>query len=119
MLLFDSANSIYLYPSRELVFTLDESLAFQSSLGPSENPVAISNYSLLDETTSISVPAGLFECRNYQGLTESLETNYPHGIRVNDNHYAEKVGLVLQRTQFYSSSNDLEMRLVAYGSTNL
>ena len=61
------------------------------------------------------VPAGQFDCINFQGTIESLQLDYPHGTRFNNNFYAKDVGLVKLTTQFYSQPNDLEMRLVDYG----
>ncbi|MEP4534723.1 MAG: hypothetical protein ABJ004_16650 [Cyclobacteriaceae bacterium] len=114
-LLFDSANSIFLYPSRELLFTLDESVEITVNYGSEENPIAIGTYSLDRNETTIVVPAGEFECLNYRGLTESLEADYPYGTRINSNLYSKGTGLILMQTQFYSSPNDLEMRLVKSG----
>ncbi|MEP0365542.1 MAG: hypothetical protein ABJN36_08670 [Cyclobacteriaceae bacterium] len=114
-LLFDSANSIFLYPSRELLFTLDESVEITVNYGSEGNPIAIGTYSLDRNETTIVVPAGEFECLNYRGLTESLEADYPYGTRINSNLYSNGTGLILMQTQFYSSPNDLEMRLVKSG----
>lgn len=115
-LLFDSANSVFIYPTRELVFTLDESIEFISFYGSEEDPIAKGTYSLDNTKTTISVPAGEFECVNYQGITESLESDYPYGTRINSNLYSKGTGLVFMQTQFYSSPNDLQMRLVKSGN---
>lgn len=114
-LLFDSANSIFQYPSRTLLFTLDESIETTVNFGPDESPIATGVYSLDENAISITVPAGEFECLNYGGLIEPLEENYPYGIRTNSNLYSEGTGLILMQTQFYSSPDNLEMRLVKSG----
>lgn len=114
-LLFDSANSIFLYPSNELIFTLDETIESTVNYGPEENPIAIATYALDANNTNVTVPAGVFECLNYSGVTQSLEADYPHGTRLNSNLYSNGTGLVLMKTQFYNSPNDLEMRLIKTG----
>ncbi|NQZ76448.1 MAG: hypothetical protein HRT61_10110 [Ekhidna sp.] len=114
-LLYDSANAIFIYPSRQVLFTLDESVKTTVNHGPQNNPIAYSTYSLDLNETTIVVPAGEFECLNYGGLTKSLEADYPYGTRINSNLYSNGTGLILMKTQFYSSPNDLEMRLVKSG----
>ena len=115
LLLFDSLNSIFTYPAKEMLFTLDDTIEETKNYGPKEDPVASGKYSLSDEVSSITVPAGEFECLNYQGLIEPLQQDYEYGTRINSNLYSHGVGLVLMKTQFYSSPNDLEMRLVSFG----
>ena len=115
-ILFDSANSIYLYPSREVLFTYDFDLKYTQTYGPEDNSIAIASYSLSRDYFVIEVPAGPFACINYEGVIEPLDPDYEYGDRVNSNYYARDVGLVSMRTQFYSSPNDLEMRLVKYGT---
>ena len=115
ILLFDSLNSIFIYPSNEILFTIDETIEETKFYGPAEEPVATGIYALSGDTSTVIVPAGEFECMNYQGLIEVQEPDYEFGIRENDNLYANGIGLVLMKTQFLSSPNDLEMRLVRYG----
>ncbi len=111
---FDSANALYSYPDR-MIFTLDSALKTTVDI-PSTSPIAIGEYGLLSESETVQVPAGTFNCLNYFGTTESLDSEYPHGIRINSNHYAKHVGLVKTLTQFHSSPNDLEMRLRSFGN---
>jgi len=114
-LLFDSVNSVFLYPSNELIFTLDSDLQFTEELGPENAPIATSIYSLEQEMTTVTVPAGTFDCLNYKGTTQSLEPDYPYGTRTNSNLYADGIGLVLLQTQFYNAPENLEMRLLRTG----
>ncbi|MEQ8715923.1 MAG: hypothetical protein RIC80_23115 [Cyclobacteriaceae bacterium] len=117
-LVFDSANSLYTYPSRELIFTLDTSLEITKNFGPEENIIAVGTYSLENTPTIVDVPAGLFECLTYAGTIESLQSGYLYGTRHNDHQYSSTIGLVSMRTYYHSSPNDLEMRLVKYGQVN-
>lgn len=117
-LLFDSAMSIYRYPFRDILFTLDDEVEVTKSFGHGDNIIAVGTYSLESATTSVTVPAGQFECFSYTGTIESVLPDYQHGTRYNSYLYSNEVGLVLMRTHFFSSPNNLEMRLVDYGASN-
>jgi hypothetical protein len=117
-LLFDSINSIFSFPDKEIVLTLNRSLVIIRDFGSKANPIAIGYYSLDDKNVSIQVPAGNFQSINFRGRIEPQYASYPYGIRYNDNFYADNVGLIKVRTQLYSSPNDIEMRLVKHGSVN-
>lgn len=110
-LLFDSANTVYIYPSRRVFFTLDETIEEVKDL-----VLARGVFSLDNTLSSIEVPAGNFDCVNYKGLLDAHDPDYEHGQRVNNKFFAEGVGLVLTGTQFFSSANNLEGRMVRYGS---
>ena len=113
--LFDSANTIFRFSDREILLTLDESIEQRKLLGFENDPIARVTYSLEEGTDYVEVPAGRFECINFKGVIEPLQSEYPHGERYNFHHYAKNIGLVSMRTQFYNSPNDIEMRLVKYG----
>ncbi len=117
-LVFDSANSLYTYPLRELIFTLDTNLEVTKNFGPKENIIAVGTYSLEKTSTFVDVPAGQFECLTYAGTIESLQSGYPYGTRHNDHQYSSTIGFVSMRTYYHNSPNDLEMRLVKYGKVN-
>lgn len=117
--LFDSLNTIYSFPEREVILTFDKSVNYTKNFGTEEVLIAVGYYSLDNSSVSIDVPAGTFQSVNFKGRIESQEPNYQYGIRYNDNYYSDKVGLVKMRTQIYSSPNEIEMRLVRHGSTNL
>ncbi len=115
-IIFDSINSIYTFPDKEVILTLDKTSIVAKNFGFKENPIAIGYYSLDDNRVSIQVPAGNFQSINFRGRIEPQQPDYLYGIRYNDNYYADNVGLTKIRTQFYSLPNDLEMRLAKYGS---
>jgi hypothetical protein len=117
--LFDSINTIYSFPEREIILTLDKSVNYTRNFGTEQVLIAVGYYSLDNSSVSINVPAGTFQSINFKGRIESQEPNYQYGIRYNDNYYSDKVGLVKMRTQIYSAPNDIEMRLVRHGSINL
>lgn len=117
--LFDSLNTIYSFPEREVILTLDKSVNYTKNFRTEDVLIAVGYYSLDSSSASIDVPAGTFQSINFKGRIESQEPNYQYGIRYNDNYYSDKVGLVKMRTQIYSAPNDIEMRLVRYGSINL
>ena len=106
-LLFDSANSLFTYPERGLIFSLDTS--FTTTV---EDIASTTTYSLLSEQFNVTVPAGEFECYNFQGDFQSKWENYPFGERNIDYLYAEGVGLVLNRTFLYSNIESWERRLI-------
>ncbi|MEP2024495.1 MAG: hypothetical protein ABJH98_11510 [Reichenbachiella sp.] len=114
-LIFDSANSVYHYPSRELKFTLDETKEVTTFFGPKDDPLAVGNFALTSDQVIVEVPAGTFECLSFGGLIDPLKEDYEHGSRVNTVSYAEMTGLVRKKCQFYQSPNDIEMRLIKHG----
>ena len=114
-ILFDSANSLYDYTTKEIQFTIDPTKKSIRNFGSSDSPLAIGTYSLNIESESVDVPAGTFDCLNYEGKIESTESDYAYGTRLNSNLYSSSVGLVKITTNYYSSPNNLEMRLVRYG----
>lgn len=114
-ILFDSLESSYIYPDSTLYLSLDPEIEVTKTYGLEEDPLAIGTFSLVDSTQLIDVPAGSFVCINFKGEIEPLQEDYEYGIRYNNNYYAKDVGLVLLTTLFYSSPNNLEMRLVDYG----
>jgi hypothetical protein len=118
-LVFDSLSTIYTYPNREIVLTLTKSMEVTKKIGPKDNPIAIGYYSIEDSKVNIQVPAGTFQSLNFRGRIESQQSDYPYGIRYNDNFSSENIGLVKVRTYNYSSPNDLEMRLLRHGRINL
>jgi len=115
-LYFDSAGSVYSYPTRSLYFTLDETNEDVKFFGDVDAPLSFGTYSIESLSKIVSVPAGDFVCKIYTGIVESLEPDYPHGLRDNPKYFARGVGLVFMRTQYYSSEDNLEMRLVDYNS---
>jgi hypothetical protein len=117
--LFDSLNTIYSFPEREIILTLDKSVNYTRNFGTKQALIAVGYYSLDNSIVSVNVPAGTFQSINFKGRIESQEPNYQYGIRYNDNYYSDKVGLVKMRTQIYSAPNDIEMRLVRHGSIGL
>ena len=114
-MIFDSAQSIYTYPDRVAVFSIDPTLETTSYFGLPQSPIAVGTYQLEPTRQLLQVPAGNFECLNFKGTIESLQIGYEHGTRFNDNWYAKDIGLVQLKTQFYALPSDLEMRLVAFG----
>lgn len=114
-ILFDSANTLYSYPDKEVLFTLDTTVKTSRNFGPLEDPLAIGYYSLQRNSTLVQVPAGDFECINFEGIIESQEQDYPYGKRLNSNYYSKNIGSVLTTTNLYTSPNDLEIRLVSFG----
>ena len=118
-LVFDSLSTLYTYPDREIVLTLTKSMEVTKKIGPKDNPIAIGYYSIEDSRVNIQVPAGTFLSLNFRGRIESQQSDYPYGIRYNDNFYSENIGLVKVRTYNYSSPNDLEMRLLRHGRINV
>jgi len=115
-LLFDSAMTIFTFPERKALFSLDEDFVFNSEFSNQGNAFAELIFQLQDTVTNISVPAGDFNCVNFQGTINSLEPDYEHGVRISNKFYAEDVGLIMNREPFYSSPTSLEARLVRYGS---
>lgn len=115
LILFDSANVVYSYPDKRIVFTIDNSQTETIEIGPKDGLIALGTYQLKEEEI-ISVPAGSFECLNWQGVFVSYEDDYEHGNRFNNNYYSRNVGLVKIKTQFYRSPNDLEARLISFGN---
>ena len=113
--LFDSANVLYTYPAKAILFTTDPTQTRMQVFGPSQNPLAEGYFALNPVQENITVPAGTFICYNFRGTIAPADTNYPHGLRFNNRYYSEGIGLVSYLTQYYSSPDDLEMRLVDYG----
>ncbi|MDW3194218.1 MAG: hypothetical protein R8G66_17725 [Cytophagales bacterium] len=114
-ILYDSISHLLTYPERLPIFVFDSSQEFIRNFGPVDAPISIGTYRQKTAVETIEVPAGVFDCINFQGTIESLELDYPHGTRFNNNLYARDVGLVQLTTQFYSQPSDLEMRLVDFG----
>lgn len=117
--LFDSLNSIYSFPDREMRLTRDESIISTVFFGSEDNPLAIGYYSIDNTKVPIEVPAGNFASINFRGRIEPQQPDYPYGVRYNDNFYTDNIGLTKLRTYNYSSPNDVEMRLVRYGTSTL
>jgi hypothetical protein len=115
-IIFDSINSIYSFPYKEVMLTLNKSAIATKNFGVKGNPIAIGYYSLDDNKVLVQVPAGNFQSVNFKGRIEPQQPGYLYGIRYNDNYYSDNVGLIKIRTQIYSLPNDIEMRLVKYGS---
>ncbi|MFK7954089.1 MAG: hypothetical protein AB8B73_14670 [Ekhidna sp.] len=115
LFLFDSLNAIYSYPARQIFFTLDDNAMQTIDLGPMDEPITTGTYQLRGEE-EVDVPAGSFQCLNWRGVYVSNKVDYEFGDRFNDNYFAKNVGLIQMRTQFYSSPNDLEARLISYGN---
>lgn len=114
-ILYDSISHLLTYPERLPIFVFDSSQEFIRNFGPVDAPISVGTYRQKTTVETIEVPAGVFDCINFQGTIESLELDYPHGTRFNNNLYARDVGLVQLTTQFYSQPSDLEMRLVDFG----
>lgn len=114
-ILFDSAEALFTYPDRVALFSLDPNMETTSYFGLPDSPIAVGTYMLNPVSSTLRVPAGDFESLNFEGRIESLQTNYQHGTRFNDNWYAKGIGLVQLKTQFYVLPSDLEMRLVDFG----
>jgi len=117
VILFDSAQSVYTYPDRFLYFTLD-STTHHGVIGPSDSPLFTTFYYLEKEPMEVTVPAGTFECLNFQGKYVPQNKNYPYSTRYNDNLFAYKIGMVKMTTSYANSPNTLEGRLIAYGMIN-
>ena len=115
VVLYDSADFLLSYPDARVLFTINPNEEFIRNFGLPDQPISVGTYRLNESPETVEVPAGVFECLNFQGRIESLQLNYPHGTRFNSNFYAKEVGLVKVITQFHSDPNDLEMRLVAFG----
>lgn len=114
-ILYDSISQLLTYPDRLALFIIDSNLEFTRNFGPVDSPVSVGTYQLNSLIETLEVPAGEFNCLNFQGTIESLELDYPYGTRFNNNLYSRGVGLVKLTTQFYSQPNDLEMRLIDFG----
>ncbi len=114
-ILYDSISHLLTYPDRLALFTLDTREEITRNFGPADAPLSVGTYRLNTVLETITVPAGEFQCLNFQGTIESLELDYPFGTRFNSNLYTEGIGLVKLTTQFYRQANDLEMRLVDFG----
>ncbi|MEQ8475301.1 MAG: hypothetical protein RIB54_03610 [Fulvivirga sp.] len=114
-ILLDSANSLYKFPSEVLLFTLDKTNETTITIKAGENPIATVKYILKSNSIVANVPAGEFECLNYEGIVESLDPDYQYGTRINSDLYAKNFGLVMKRCHLYNSPNNLEMRLVKFG----
>ncbi len=114
-ILYDSISHLRTYPERLAIFVFGSDEEFTRHFGPVDAPISIGTYRTNQTVENIEVPAGVFDCINFQGTIESLQLDYPHGTRFNNNLYARDVGLVKLTTQFYSQPSDLEMRLVDFG----
>jgi len=114
-LLFDSTNSIFIYPSRDLVFTLSEDISEMKEYGPPEKPLAVGAFSLDNSTINVSVPAGEFECLDFKGVVTSLDPDYQLGERIFNSQYAENVGLVFLQIPYYNTPVSLRMKLIEFG----
>lgn len=114
-IVYDSISQLLTYPNRMALFVIDSNLEFTRNFGPVDSPISVGIYHLNSLIETLEVPAGEFNCLNFQGTIESLELDYPYGTRFNNNLYSHGVGLVKLTTQFYSQPNDLEMRLIDFG----
>lgn len=114
-ILYDSISHLLTYPERLAIFVFGSDQEFTRHFGQVAAPISVGTYRTNQTAETIEVPAGVFDCINFQGTIESLQLDYPHGTRFNNNLYARDVGLVKLTTQFYSEPSDLEMRLVDFG----
>ena len=78
------------------------------------DPLVIIEYKMEGTETEIDVPAGVFNCFNYQGTVISQEDDYPWGVRNTGYYYADGIGKVQSRLFFYNSPDDIRSRLVDY-----
>lgn len=114
-ILYDSISHLLTYPDRLPIFVFGSDEAYTRNFGPVDAPISVGTYRTRETVETVEVPAGVFDCINFQGTIESLQLDYPHGTRFNNNLYARDIGLVKLSTQFYSQPSDLEMRLVDFG----
>ena len=56
-----------------------------------EDPFVLIEYSMEGATTDVTVPAGTFNCLNFQGKVISLEDDYPWGTRYTGYYYADGI----------------------------
>ncbi len=115
---FDSANSIYSYPDRQVRLTLDQSKEFSVQIGITDDNHSLATvyYSIDTEPITVNVPPGNYATINNKGRVEPNQTDYPLGIRTLNNYYSKGTGLIKKTCYMYSSPATLEMRLVKTGS---
>ena len=113
-MIFDSANTIFTYPRREVLFTLDESVVVEKD-EEEFNGAASAVFGLESTPSTVSVPAGDFECLNYQGFLTSTDPD-TNIVRTSNRFYSEDVGLILRQDQFLSTGTSLDARLIRFGS---
>ncbi len=99
-ILFDSNNST--------------NLIFSDTIFAGPSPHVFMEYRMEGVITSVDVPAGIFQCVNYQGTIIPADPNHPHGTRITNQYYAEDIGLVRSRMFFFNSPDYIVSRLVAY-----
>lgn len=114
-MIYDSVQSLFSYTGKNIIFSLDENQKQTIDFGDESNTLATGTYQLNPLKENINVPAGSFECVNWQGTIISKDEDYEYGTRYNNNYYSENIGQVQIRIQFYNSPNELGARLTKFG----
>jgi len=71
------------------------------------------DYSLAAQSSAITVPAGTFDCLDFQGSLYRHEDNYSVPYLFH-NHYCENIGLVKKTRLFLANLDRIEFNLISY-----
>jgi hypothetical protein len=72
------------------------------------------DFRFVEELTTVTSPAGSFECVNFQGTITAFDASEPINGKLIDNYYAKGVGLVRSTNYFWNNALEVGFRLVSY-----
>jgi len=108
----DSSDCI-VNKSGKIIFRLTPGFSFTDYYIYNNDTLCYIDYSRVAQSAAITVPAGTFDCLDYQGALYRKEDNYSVPYLFH-NHYCENIGLVKKTRLYLSNLSRLEYNLISY-----
>lgn len=96
-----------------IVFSINPGFVYKQVFSYLSDTIAYVNYSFVNQTTSITVPLGTYNCVDLKGEIFRKNDNFTN-VHLSHNYYCKNIGSVKKVLRFVESLGFIELELLSY-----